>query len=41
MEINCNIICKGEELLIHLVTLTTKEAKNAQYDMNTHENVIV
>ena len=41
MEINWNSIYKGEQLLIHLVRPTTKEAKKPQYNVNTHENVIV
>ena len=32
MENNCNIIYKGEQLLIHLVRPTTKEEKIMQYD---------
>ena len=32
MENNCNIIYKGEQLLIQLVRPTTKEEKNMQYD---------
>ena len=39
MENNCNIISEGEQLLIHLVRLTTKEEKITQYDMNTHKTV--
>ena len=41
MENNCNIISEGEQLLIHLVRLTTKEEKITQYDMNTHETVLM
>ena len=32
---------KGEQLLIHLVRLTTKEEKIIQYDRNTRETVLV
>ena len=41
MENNCNVIYEGEQLLIHLVRLTTKEEKITQYDVNTHAPVLV
>ena len=41
MEINCNIIYKGEWPLIYLVRPITKEEKITQYDMSTHKNVLV
>ena len=41
VENNCNIIYKLEQLLIHLARLTAKEEKITQYDMNTHETVII
>ena len=41
MENKCNIIYKGERLLTHLVRLATKEEKITQYDMNTHETVLI
>ena len=41
MEINCNIIYKGERLLIYLVSPITKRENITQYDMNTHKNVLV
>ena len=39
-ENNYNIY-EGEQILIYLVRPTTKEEKTPQYDMNTHENVII
>ena len=41
MEINCNIINKGEQLLIYLVRPITKREKITQYNMNKHKNVLV
>ena len=41
MDNNCNIINKGQQLLIHLVRPTTKEEKIMQSDMDTHETVLV
>ena len=37
----CNIIYKGEILLIHLARPTTKNEKITQYDMNTHKTVLI
>ena len=37
----CNIIYKGEILLIHLARQTTKNEKITQYDMNTHKTVLI
>ena len=39
-ENNYNIY-EGEQILIYLVRPTTKEEKTPQYDMNTHETVII
>ena len=41
MENNCSIICEGERPLIHLVRQTTKEQKITQYEVNTHEIVLI
>ena len=41
MQNNYNIIYKGEQLLITKELNTTKEEKITQYDVNTHETVLI
>ena len=38
---NCNFICEGDQLLMHVLKPTIKEEKVTQYDVITLETVLV